>query len=65
MQPASPVRCWIAPPVLMDRASRDLLRCMTPAPVAVLFRSQGFFGFPERLDFRHAKFAVFLVGEFL
>jgi hypothetical protein len=49
----------------MDRASRDLLRCMTLAPVAVLFRSQGFFGFPERLDFRHAKFAVFLVGEFL
>jgi hypothetical protein len=25
----------------------------------------GLLGFPERLDFRHAKFAVFLVGEFL
>jgi hypothetical protein len=25
----------------------------------------GLLGFPERLDFRHAKFAVFLVGKFL
>lgn len=66
MQPASPgslLDCSF--PVLMDSASRDLLRCMTPEPVAVLFRSQGFSGVPERLDSRHAKFAVSVVGEFL
>jgi len=49
-------------PVAWSRSLSHLPRSMLLAPLAVLFRAKHVSGLTQRLDSRHAKFAVVLIG---